>query len=292
MDVSIVIINYRTPDLTKACIHSIEEVLKTSSYSYEVILVDNFSNDGKFEELKKLENDRVHVYESPRNGGFGYGNNWGVARSCGEYVFFLNSDTILYPAVFEEMLGYMKSNAKVGAMTCYMEDGQKAPLVVTHSFENTKTLFLQTIVKPLTPKFLQRKRAALYQAKRVDSVVSCDWISGAAMLMPRKVFDEVGGWNEMFFMYMEDEELCLRLHDAGYEVCLYPKIGLQHLIGQSGGSAFVAYEQYRSKILYYRSVNKKDKWLIKKLLFMQAKQYMKHLSKTEKKEVIKRLKEV
>jgi len=292
MDISIVIINFRTPELTKACVCSVGNVFKNSIYTYEIILVDNYSNDGHFVELQNLESDTIHVYQTPKNGGFGYGNNFGVAHSCGEYVFFLNSDTVLYPTIIEEMLSYMKSHNKCGALTCYMEDGEKAPLVVTHSFENTKTLFLQTIIKPLVPKFLQRKRAELYQTKKMEEVIPCDWVSGAAMLMPRNVFEQVGGWNELFFMYMEDEELCFRLHKAGYDVGLYPKMGLQHLIGKSGGSAFVAYEQYRSKILYYRLVNKKDKWIIKKLLFNQARQYMKHLSKKERKDVIKRLKEV
>ena len=292
MDISIIIINFRTPQLTKECVESVERVFENSQYTHEVILVDNYSNDGHFEELKSLGNDTVHIYETPKNGGFGYGNNFGVARSSGDYLFFLNSDTILYPVVIEEMLAYMKTNEACGALTCYMEDGEKAPLVVTHNFENAKTLFLQTIIKPLVPKFLQRKRAARYQSKQTDGFALCDWVSGAAMLMPRAAFEKVGGWNEIFFMYMEDEELCFRLHEAGYVVGLYPKMGLQHLIGRSGGSAFVAYEQYRSKILYYRLVNGKDRWVIKKLLFLQAKQYMKHLPKQEQEDVLRRLKEV
>lgn len=292
MDISVIIINFRTPQLTKACVESVEKVFKNSSYTYEVVVVDNCSNDGRFEELNALQSDTVRVYETPKNGGFGYGNNFGVARSSGEYIFFLNSDTILYPNVIEEMLTCMKNDEKLGALTCYMEDGERFPLVVSHKFENAKTLFLQTVIKPLTPKFFLRKRAELYQAKQAEGIIPCDWVSGAGMLMPRRVFEEVGGWNETFFMYMEDEELCLRIHKAGYEVGVYPKMGLQHLIGRSGGSAFVAYEQYKSKIIYYRLVNKKDKRLVKKLLFMQAKQYMKHLPKQERKDVIKRLKEV
>lgn len=292
MDLSIIVINYRTPDLSIACVKSIKESLKNSAYKYEIVLIDNCSKDGSLEKLKCLECDNVYVYETKKNGGFAYGNNFGVARSSGDYVFFLNSDTVLYPNVLEEMLSYMKENSSCGALTCCMEDGKNEPLVVTHKFESLKTLFLQTIVKPLTPKFIRKKRAEIYQNKNTSEIVICDWLCGAALLMPRKVFDQVGGWDETFFMYMEDEELCLRIHNAGYQVSLFPKIGLQHLVGKSGGSAFVAYEQYRSKIIYFRDVCKKYNKFMEKLLFIQAKAYMKKLPKKERKEVLKKLKEV
>ena len=292
MDVSIIIVNYRTPELTKNCIRSIEKVFDGAVYQYEVILVDNCSNDGRFSELKELESENVHVYETLKNGGFGYGNNYGVKRALGEFVFFLNSDTILYPSTIIEMICFMRENRDVGALTCYMEDGDKFPLVVSHAFESFKTLFVQTRIKPLIPKFLKRIRAERYQSRTEVEALDVDWVSGAGMLMPKSVFDEVGGWNEMFFMYMEDEELCYRVHKAGYRVALYPKMGIQHLIGQSGGSAFVAYEQFKSKILYFRLVYQKDSKSIRRLLFAQAKKYMKALPKEERNSVLKKLKEV
>lgn len=148
--VSVIIVNYRTYNLTVAAINAVHRVLK--GYSYELIVIDNHSNDESYDRLLALTDANTHIYKTPKNGGFGYGNNYGVCRSSGKYLFFLNSDTILYDHVLIDMIEYMKSHTEIGVMSCLMENGDGAPLVISHRFETLKTLFLQTIIKPIVPQ--------------------------------------------------------------------------------------------------------------------------------------------
>lgn len=291
MDLSIVIVNFKTPKLCENCIDSIRETMGGSNYTYEVILVDNHSDDGQFARLKKLDCDNVHVYETECNGGFGYGNNYGVQRSCGRLLFFLNSDTLLYPDVLPRMIRAMEQDNSIGAMSCLMVDGNNDSLVVGHAFENTKTLFMQTIIKPITPAFIQKRRGERFSNQSGDALREVDWVSGAGLLISRVLFDAIGGWNEQFFMYMEDEELCYRVHQKGHKCVIFHEKGIQHLVGKSGGSAFSSYERYKSKIIYFRLTDSEHFGVNRILLFIQAKHYMRHLSKKERNNVIRRLKE-
>lgn len=289
MDLSIIIVNYKTSELTKGAVSSVHSVMKDSEYEYEIIVVDNASDDNSYAELCTIADRNTKVYETPKNGGFGYGNNYGVKYAKGEYLFFLNSDTILQRQVLLNMLSCIKKDSSIGAMTCWMKDGDNNWLVTGHSFENVKTLFWQTIVKPLLPRkfYIQRNN---HTVLKKDEIVDCDWISGAGMLIPYNVFKTVNGWNELFFMYMEDEDLCYRIHQLGKRIVIFPSYGIQHLVGASGGSAFAAYERYKSKMLYFQLTQAKHQWLIQELLFFQANRYMRGLSKKERNIVIDKLK--
>ena len=291
MDISIIIVNYRTADLCVNCVSSIKRVFESQDTTYEVILIDNASEDGSFEKLKYLEGDNIHVYATPYNGGFGYGNNRGVEFSSGEYLFFLNSDTVLYPDTIVDMWHYAKNNPEVGAIGCLMHDGGNNPLVTAHAFENTKTLFVQTIIKPLLPSIIKGKRANRFISNLVG-IRDCDWISGAGLLLPKNVFNNIGGWNEKYFLYMEDEELCYRIHNAGYRVVLLPQFGLKHFVSMSGGSPFSAYERYKSKLMYFHDVNKKNYSFNRCILFIQARQYMRGMSHNERNKVMSKLRRI
>lgn len=291
IDISIIIVNYRTSNLTIECVESIEQVLKDETIKYEIIIVDNHSEDGEIDRLKKLEKKNIKVLETAYNGGFGYGNNYGVSKANGRYLFFLNSDTILYPTILCEMYKNIVNNVDVGIISCLMEDGDGTPLVVAHSFENVKSLFIQTIVKPLVPEFIKKYRGKRNHKSYTGKIAECDWVSGAAMLMPKELFLNVGGWNEKFFMYMEDEELCYRVKKIGYKVKIYPKIGVKHFVGKSGGTPFVAYEKYKSAKIYFDLMQQKMNKFINVLIYIQAWNYMKGIQWSQRKDVIKKLKE-
>lgn len=288
IELSVIIVNFRTLNLTTDCVKSVQAALQ-DKLQYEIIIVDNFSEDDSFIHLCELECEEIHVIETERNGGFGYGNNRGVEIAKGKYLFFLNSDTILFPEVLPNMIQKMRSDQTIGIMSCGMVDGDKHSLIVAHSFETQKSLFIQTIIKPLTPRILQK----IYRRKVAETsgLYEADWVSGAALLISSDVFTKAGGWNEKYFMYMEDEELCYRVKEMGMKVVLYPDIGLIHLVGSSGGSAFSAYQRYKSKLIYYSFVYKKDRFLIRILLYIQAWSYMKRVSIKDKLEVIRKLKE-
>lgn len=276
LKLSIIIINYRTPELTMACVHSVHNALADWPESYEVIIVDNGSGDGSAKALTCLEDERTHLYISERNGGFGYGNNLGSSKARGEYLFFLNSDTLLLPDVLPEMVAYMQANQhSAGTMTCQMVDGEDHLLVTGHAFENAVTLVKQVLIKPLLPQWLYhltRKQVAL--SSRSD-VAEADWVSGAGLLIPRKLFYAIGGWNEQFFLYMEDEELCRCVKQHGYKNLVFPRIGIRHLVGKSGGSLTSISERYKSSVLYFSITKEKHSKLIRRLLLLSARRSIK-----------------
>lgn len=269
MDLSIIIINYRTFNLTRDCIKSVHEKLEDENLNYEIIVVDNDSQDGSYEQLLNLEDNKTFVYKTEKNGGFGYGNNYGVNNSRGEFLLFLNSDTLVYNNVFKQMMDYIKKHNDFGALTCLMDDGNKIPLVVGHPFETKKTLFIQTFIKPLVPDFIKKTRAK-YNHSLINDVTVCDWISGSCLLMKKDLFLSVGGWNETFFMYMEDEYLCKSISNRGYKIGIYPLLGIQHLVGKSGGSYFSIYQKYRSEILYFCQTYGYRSKLIGIMIYLQA----------------------
>ena len=170
-----------------------------------------------------------------------------------------------------------------------MVDGDEVPLVVGHSFENVQTLIRQTVIKPLLPQWLY----CLWRKRKVESVqnrvAEADWVSGAGMLVQKTLFQDVGGWNERFFMYMEDEELCAAIRQRGYKCCIYPRLGVKHLVGKSGGSHKIIIERYKSGMLYFSSMQEKPLWLIKRLLLLQAKRDAKRGKGIKVSELVKEL---
>ena len=112
MQVSVIIVNYNTKELTKQAIRSVFD--KTEGVEYEIIVVDNDSKDGSVEELKKTFQDKITVIESKENLGFGRANNLGIKQSKGKYVFLLNSDTELINNAIKIFYDYMEQNMQVG----------------------------------------------------------------------------------------------------------------------------------------------------------------------------------
>ena len=189
------------------------------------------------------------------------------------------------------MIAHMNIDASVGAMTCEMVDGNDVPLVVGHPFENAKTLIRKVLISPLLPQWLY----CLWRKRKTESiqnyVAEADWVSGAGMLVRKTLFQDVGGWNERFFMYMEDEELCAAIRQRGYKCCVYPRLGIKHLVGKSGGSHKVILERYKSGMLYFSSRKENHLWLIKRLLLLRAKRDAKRVKGIKMNELTKELRE-
>ena len=190
--VSIIIVNYRTPDLTQACIDSI--YTHTKGVDFEIIVVDNCSMD---ESVNRLSKDhRIKLIVSPRNGGFGYGNNLGMKVARGKYLFLLNSDTLLVNNAIKEFYDYAESHEPKTLYGCYLigDDG-----TYRGSFHYFPTLT----------------------------------ICGADMFIPRIAIEECGGFDENIFLYGEEGELQLRMAKASYKRMLLSSPKIIHLEGKS-----------------------------------------------------------
>ncbi len=268
MKVSIILVNYNTKEMTKACIDSIFE--KTKGIEFEVILVDNDSHDGSQE---VFANDRrITFVEAGGNIGFGRANNMGLTKATGEYIFFLNTDTLLVNNAVKLFYDFCESSKdkKIGGVGCLLQnaDGQRI-----HSFAPFPTLGRELrdfFIAPIYKKF--RWAYHRYDTTRDDTKKDwfyVDYATGADLFVSRKVIDEYGGFDPDFFMYFEETEMQHRWSRAGYPSTIIKTPKIIHLEGGSVkiGQLKFNHRQFlfglRSKNLYF----KKTQGLISYILY-------------------------
>lgn len=233
MDVSIIIINYNTLELTKNTINSVIE--KTKDLKYEIILVDNASTDGSVEFFKKEYKDKIIFIKNRENLGFGKANNKGIEIAKGKYVFLLNSDTLLINNAIKILFDFMEQNCQCGACGGNLFDINLKPDHSTRfelPYMTLKTeidLYLN-IPKILLFKLLKKRNDFNYSRfpKKVGYIV------GADLMIRKNIFLSIGGFDQDFFMYHEEVELLYRLVKSGYDIFSVPDARIIHLGGKSG----------------------------------------------------------
>lgn len=266
VDVSIIIVNYNTRELIKACIDSIYET--TKKISYEIIVVDNCSTDGSQEMLRK-EYPKVNLIQSQVNGGFAYANNIGIKQSKGRYLFLLNSDTIIVKDAIEKLISYMDENDKVGMIGPKLLNGDLSHQTSISGFPSfkrevyhmykLKNVLKIPFIKAFFVKFggkLGSKDVQQYMKnfQNIEEPEEVQVLVGAALLVRREVINDIGMLDERYFMYYEEIDFCLQASKANWSRIYYPYAEIIHLIGQSSKklSGITFYERYRSMILYFR----------------------------------------
>jgi GT2 family glycosyltransferase len=247
---SIIIVHYKTLKMTSETIRSIQNSkLKTS---YEIIVVDNASNDGSVE-LMRLEFPAVLFIENPQNDGFAKANNIGIKKSAGDYILLLNSDISLAPDALEKSLQYIEKNQNIGVLgiKLVLPDGR-----LDHTCKRGFPTPMSAVYYFLKihKKYPNSKKYGHYTQSFVDEnkTAIVDAVVGAFMLMPKEVIQSIGLLDESFFMYGEDLDYCYRVHSAGYDIVYYPEASAVHFKGGSGKSFKLIYEFYRAMWLFYR----------------------------------------
>ena len=218
IDVSIIIVNYNTKQLTSDCIDSIVE--KTQGISYEIILVDNASIDGSKEMFTK--DDRITYIYSEKNGGFGYGNNLGMKVAKGSYFFLLNSDTLLANNAVKEFYDYAESKNQKKVYGCYLQNAKGQHCC-------SSFFFPAFTIKEFLKRFWGKQQKEIFDSQ----IRNVEAISGADMFFHREIYDKIGGFDEQIFLYGEEGEWEYRMLKAGYPCCIIPQPKIIHLEGQS-----------------------------------------------------------
>lgn len=269
-EISIVLVNYKNVQLTDDCINSIFK--SNITVPYEIIVIDNHSEDDSVNLLTK-KYPGIIVHDSGRNGGFAFGNNKGVKLARGKYVLLLNNDTVVKSGMIDELYQFAEQNPSVGILGCNAVDREGVMLPVAHQYESLKRIRMQLYLKPILEKVgLQRKLVSFFEHKKTikEAFTSAEWIAGSAMFMRRELYNQVGGLDENFFMYMEDEDLCRRVKQMGYQVGIIPYVGYIHYCG---GSTIVSYaltkEYIKSRLIFFKRYEKKHFEKIKKALYHQ-----------------------
>lgn len=246
MDLSIIILNYNTKDLTIACLNSINDQYKQEldKGQFEIILVDNASDDGSVTKISKSKSQisSLNIIESNENIGFSRGCNLGAASARGEYLLFLNSDTEIKDQGLIKMVEYCKKNKEIGILGAALknEDGTSQPSA--GKFYDLLNLFLM---------LLGFERLGFLRSSP-SSIERVDWVSGASLMIKRKVFKIIGGFEKELFMYGEDMELCFRASINGFKTYFYPEITLFHRQRGSSNRSFAIINIYKSILFFYK----------------------------------------
>lgn len=233
MELSIIIVNYKTEELTSNCIDSVIKS-NTKGFEYEIIVVDNASKDGSIEAIEK-QFPEVKIIKNHENLGFSKANNIGIEASKGDYILLLNSDTVVEQNTLKGALSFAKNHKHIGALGCkiLLPSGKLDP-ACKRSFPTPLNGLFHSL--NLDTVFPDSVHFGAYNLTYVDEnkVCSIDCIMGAFMLIPRIVIDRVGMLDEDYFMYGEDIDWCYRIKDAGYQVMYYPDVRIFHHKKASG----------------------------------------------------------
>lgn len=243
-----VIVNYNTREDLRRCLRTLEENLGR----LPVVVVDNGSTDGS-PEMVREEFPWVRLVENPGNPGYASACNAGIRATDRPYVFVLNSDVEFVEGGIEVLLDYLDDHPGVGVLGPMVLNTDGTRQMSCRRFpsmlENVVHGFLGEIWpdNPLTSSY-QMKDLGGSEPREVD------WVSGAAMLLRREAVGKVGGFDEAYFMYVEDVDLCWRLRRAGYRVVYHPGFRLVHHIGRTSSqqSTRMLYEHHRSMYIFFR----------------------------------------
>lgn len=228
---SIIIVNYNVKAFLQNCLLSIQKA--TEKIPSEIIVVDNASDDGSVEIVRK-NFPQVKLIESKENLGFSKANNLGLKIAQGEFICLINPDTIVEEDTFNEMIKFMESNPDVGLAGCKIlnPDGT-FQLACRRSFPTPWVAF--TKIVGLSKLFPKSKLFARYNLTYLDENQSyeVDAVSGSFMFLRREVYEKIGGLDETFFMYGEDLDYCYRVKKAGFKVYYVHSTKIIHFKGES-----------------------------------------------------------
>ncbi|SDX52511.1 glycosyltransferase family 2 protein [Eubacterium barkeri] len=233
MDLSIIIVNYKTLELTSNCLDSIYEA-NMKGIDFEVIVVDNASEDGSIEEIEG-HYPQVKIIKNSENLGFSKANNMGIRGSVADFILLLNSDTIVEGNTIGDVLAFMRNHRHVGALGCkvLLESGA-LDMACKRSFPTPANGIYHSL--KLDKRFPKSKRFGEYNLTFVneDKICSVDCIMGAFMMVSRQAIDAVGLLDEDYFMYGEDVDWCYRIKKAGFQIIYYPNVRIFHYKKASG----------------------------------------------------------
>lgn len=249
MSLSVIIVNYKTPDLLVNCIHSVYR--ETKNIQFEIIVVDNNSNDNS---LELIRNNFPHVrwIQMGYNSGFARANNEGIRQSVGDTVLLLNSDTIVNGSAIENCYTrFLQSDYVACGVQLLNTDGSpqiSGNYFITGSLNNLLPLpYIGKLIKLLGNLFKVKKP----HASEFNSIQEVHWINGAFLMVKKSAIEKAGMMDEDFFLYAEEAEWCYRLKKTG-KMVIFGEFNVTHLQGESSNQAFGS-----SGIGYYNLYDRK-----------------------------------
>lgn len=223
LDLSIIIVSYKGWSRLTKCLDALNG-FSCNNFSMEVIIVDNKSDD---DTIFKLEErfTKFRFIHNEKNGGFANGCNLGSKSAEGEFFLFLNPDTVATESELEKLLNIARQNLNYGIVSCRQVNEQGKESVASGPFPHLFNLtgFQRSVLKILTP----------HSSSLSPQITFPDWISGSVVMIRSDVFRKIGGFDEDFWMYFEDVDLCRRVRNIQMEVACCRSITIEHNHGGS-----------------------------------------------------------
>ena len=254
MDVSAVIVTHNNWMDLIPCLESLHKALE--EFTSEVWLVDNASRDGGPEEVQH-QFPRLNVLRNKQNIGFARANNQAIRMAAGRYILLVNPDTRLHSSSCEILVDFLEHHPEVGivgpavyddeAFSCVQMSARSFPSFLTTLFHRSSPLTRIWKNNPWSRRYLQSDLDRGHTSR-------VDWVSACCFMVRRSVLEGIGLFDERFWMFSEDVDLCRRAWRGGWEVAYEPRAKVVHFMGASKGkvSPRVIMERHRSMWIYYR----------------------------------------
>jgi len=223
---SIIIPSFNTEKFLQKCLDSI--VRETKNTSYEIIIIDNHSSYDIKKQIQNFKNINIRLIQNSRNVGYSQANNQGIKQAAGDYFLFLNSDTVILNRAIDKTVDYLEKK-QLDILGCQLLNKDMTIQPSAGFFPKLRQIFymmfflddlpiLSDILKP----YHQQNKNFYTKDREVD------WVTGAFMLVRRRVIDKIGAFDPDYFMYMEEVDFCYRAKKAGFKILYTPQAEIIH----------------------------------------------------------------
>lgn len=238
-----VILNYKTPDMTLEALAAAYRATERIPQS-KIVVVDNDSRDNSFQTISlgvtasHYPSERVEVVESGKNGGFGAGNNFAIRRALAsgdppDYVYILNSDAFPDVDAVRELIRFLDHHPKAGIAGSYIYGTDGTPHETAFRFPTVWSELESGLALGIVSKALKKYSVPIMPMPKESREV--DWLAGASMMIRREVLEEIGLFDETFFLYFEETDLCRRAKLAGWSTHYVVESRVAHVGSASTG---------------------------------------------------------
>lgn len=255
-ELSVIIVNYNGLNYLKECLESLTQ--KLAGIAFEIIIIDNNSKDESCNFIK-ANFQEIKLIESSINYGFGKGNNEAVKQAQGNYLLLINNDTIVLDNL-KPVLDYLKSDQKIGVLGIKMLNGEKEYIPAAGNFPNYRNMFQFKKLLDLGTEF----KTGIFQKNQYE----VDWLAGSFLMIPKKIYQEINGFDEDYFMYVEDVDFCKKIANKGYKRIFMPAFNYIHFVGFSTKKNPMLVDGY--KIYIKKHFSGVTKTIISFILFLNS----------------------
>jgi GT2 family glycosyltransferase len=243
-DISIVFTNWNTRDYMRDCINSVRD--KTQGLTYEIIVVDDGSTDGSVEMLQ-IEFPEVQIVVNEKNIGVAKSYNRGVAQAHGRYIQMLNTDMILFNNAIKILHDFLENHPEAGACGAWLRNRDMTSQVSYGNFPSLSQALIDALfLNDLFPHAGFPNRGII-PLETINTPFETEYVTGASMLIRKKIVDEMGFFDETFTSYSEETDFCYRMkHQAKLSLYFVPAAQIIHF----GSASFSKVRKYQTQLLY------------------------------------------